>query len=41
MNLEALVRATVARNNGSVRDQRIVNTGEGNQVRLELVQVDI
>lgn len=41
MHLEALVRALGGGNDGRVADQGIVNTRVGNQVGLELVQIDI
>lgn len=41
MNLEALVRTPVGRDDGSVADQGVVNTRVRNQVGLELVQIDV
>lgn len=41
MDLEALVRALGGGDDGGVAYQRIVNAGIGDQVRLELVEVDI
>lgn len=41
MDLEALVRALLAGDDGCVADQRVVNTRVRHQVGLELVQVDI
>lgn len=41
MDLEALMRALLSGDNGSVADQRVVDARVGDQVGLELVQVDI
>lgn len=41
MDLEALMRALGSRHNRGVADQGIVDTGVGDQVSLELVQVDV
>ena len=41
MDLEALVRALLARDDRRVADQRIVNARVRHQVGLELVQVDV
>ena len=41
MNLEALMSTLSSRDNGGVADERVVNTGVRNKVRLKLVQVDI
>ena len=41
MDLEALMSRLSGRDNGSVADERVVDTGVGNQVGLELVQVDV
>ena len=41
MDLEALVSRLGGRNDGGVADERVVNTRVGNQVGLELVQVDV
>ena len=41
MDLEALVLALGRRDNGGVADQGVVDTGVGNQVGLELVQIDV
>jgi hypothetical protein len=40
-NLEALVRALLGRNDGSVTDKRVVDARVWDQVGLELVQVDV
>jgi hypothetical protein len=40
-DLEALVRALLGRDDGGVADERVVDTGVGDQVSLELVQVDV
>jgi hypothetical protein len=40
-NLEALVRALLGRDDGSVTNERVVDTRVRHQVGLELVQVDI
>lgn len=41
MDLEALVSTLGGRDDGSVADKRVVDTGVGDQVGLELVQVDV
>jgi hypothetical protein len=41
MDLEALVLALGGRDDGGVADQGVVDTGVGNQVGLELVEVDV
>jgi hypothetical protein len=41
VNLEALVRALLARNDGRIADEREVNARERHKVGLELVQVDV
>src|SRR3569833_3401866 len=41
VDLEALVRALRSRDDGGIADQRVVDTGVGHQVRLELVEVDV
>jgi hypothetical protein len=40
-DLEALVGALLGRDDGRVTDERVVNTRVGNQVGLELVQIDV
>jgi hypothetical protein len=40
-NLEALVRALLGRNDRSIADKRIVDTGVGDQVGLELVEINV
>ncbi len=40
-DLEALVSTLGSRNNRSVADERVVNTGVGDQVGLELVEIDV
>lgn len=41
VHLETLVRAAVARDDRGVRDERVVDPRERDQVRLELVQIDV
>jgi hypothetical protein len=41
LNLEALVLALVGRNDRSVADKRVVDSRVGNQVSLELVEIDV
>lgn len=40
-NLEALVRALAGRDDRSIANQGVVNTWVGDQVGLELVQIDV
>src|SRR5690348_6208383 len=40
-NLEALVRALGGRDDRRIADERVVDAGVGNQVGLELVQIDV
>lgn len=41
VDLEALVSTLCGGDDGGIADQRVVNARVGNQVRLELVQVDV
>ena len=40
-NLEALVRAPGGRDDGGVADKRVVDTGVGDQIGLEFVEIDV
>lgn len=41
MDLESLVSTLGSRNDGGVADEGVVNSGIGDQVGLELVQIDV